>query len=317
MNKIFVRNALIVGIIAILLGTIIFSPANHVNADSLSKPNWKEGDYWGYSLKEYANETEDSEKTKMPDIAVLQEVVGNSTLTIDNLTYEVIIVKMIEYTISSCIVNGEKDEKKNDTHIYELCNFTVLFYRQKSNLAIVKTRFNWDIVPSWEPSWQNWTNEQVYRPPLNDFSFPLKIGKEWQSCSNMTETMTITGTNHTSTIRFCYRFRCLGKTDVETDIGIFPSYIIKSWMGEPEGEPFMYEISYYSPLAGNIVKKEEYQEDHICEVQILKAFSYQGRTRGEKENDMPAFEFSFFITAIVAIILFSRKRKLGGENATG
>jgi hypothetical protein len=126
---------------AILLGTTIFYPTNHaVNADSLTKPDWKEGDYWGYS--QYVNETVDPEKPKIPDIAILQEVIGNGTLTIDDITYEVVIVKRTEYSVLSSIVNDDKDDKKNYTYKYELCNFTGLFYHQKSDLAIVKILFN-------------------------------------------------------------------------------------------------------------------------------------------------------------------------------
>lgn len=302
-----IRNALTIGVITILVGTTIFSPANHVNADSLSKPNWKEGDYWGYSLKDYSNKTEEG-KPSLPEIAILEEVIGNSTLTIEDITYEVAIIKRIECHVLSSIVNDDKDDKKNYTYKYELCNFTGLFYYRQSDLAIVKILFNWWKMPTWESDWKAYTAKTILNPLLDEFGFPLEIRKEWQSCSNLTQTISDNGlSNNSYTTKMCHNFTCIGKTDVETDIGIFPSYIIKSWMGKPKGD--MYEISYYSPLAGNIVKKEEYQEDHICEVQILKAFSYQGRTHGREndKNDIPGFEFLSLIIAMVAVILLSKK----------
>jgi hypothetical protein len=170
-------------------------------------------------------------------------------------------------------------------------------------------------VPTWEPGWEVYTTENILNPPLNEFGFPLEIGKEWQSCSNLTQTISVNGfSNNSYTTKMCRNFTCTGKTDVETDIGIFPSYIIKSWTAEQEGEPFIYEVSYYSPLAGNIVKTEEYQYDDICKVLTLKAFSYHDRTHGEEENDMPAFELTSLIIAMVAIVLLSQKR-LGDRNA--
>ena len=322
-NKKVIRNALIVGIIAILLGTTIFYPTNHaVNADSLAKPDWEEGDYWEYYCISQHNWTVKEEVptngevkniTKMDGIELVEiewignktvtinhthafnktylakeTIIGNTTITVDNETYDVIVSE----TIGGSFKNGTPVYRNNDSH---LC------YYRKSDLALVKT-----IVKNESEVFY----EAVCRHPSSRFDFPLDEGKEWKRTYNCTYSYP---GHENMTWESEINYKCLRKEEVSTGIGVFECYVIKEYNSSYNGN---YTLTYFSPYAGNIVKRVRYREGNITQREELISFSYHDRTHGKEndKNDIPAFEFLSLIMAMVAIILLSQKR-LGGRDA--
>lgn len=301
--KMSIRNALIIGVIAILVGTIIFYLANNVaNTDSSTKPEWKEGDYWEYSCIHNTTigipQHDPLYNTTLPpkihhinETYIYREtVIGNTTITIDNETYDVILS---EGTCGSFTNGALYPNISGLSYLYQ-------FYYRKSELALVKfmgMSNNSEVI-----------YETIYKPPVSTFDFPLKVGKEWERRTNCTfildrpeisENIGM-GERHTN---WHTNFKCLQKTKVSTEIGVFDCYVVKAYNSTHEEN---YYLSYFSPFAGNIVKGVDYNRGKISSSQELISFSYHGRTHGE-ENDTPAFELVSFITAI-AVYCFIEQR---------
>lgn len=206
---------------------------------------------------------------------VRETIVGNDTIRVGNGTYEVMIGRRYF----------------NDTNNSSLA----LFYYRRSDLAVVKVRIS---------TMKNWVSTWIYNPPFSRFDFPLKVGKEWNRTENRTVLHNYSDTNYTITEKIHYK--CLQKTEISTRVGAFDCYAVRERNISNEGP---YNLVYFSPYAGNIVKAVTYEGGNIVSTQVLTSFSYKGRTYGQENDGIPGFEFLLLLAAVGITLVLLRKRK--------
>ncbi|UCH90172.1 MAG: hypothetical protein JSV49_05920 [Thermoplasmata archaeon] len=102
----------------------------------------------------------------------------------------------------------------------------------------------------------------TYTPPLNSFDFPLVIGERWNTIndiSTFTE-MRYSGdyANDTSEGEVEYLFEALHTETTVVPKGEFDTFVIRSQQKDSD----MYELSYFSPELGNIVRAEGYDNNN-------------------------------------------------------
>jgi hypothetical protein len=115
--------------------------------------------------------------------------------------------------------------------------------------------------------------EQVYDPPNNRWDFPIAVGDEWTSVSEVTETFTMRTLQFDETTEDTYtthlNYTCEGLETLNVPAGSFSSYKIKEEMEEGHG------YWYLSPDVGLIVKMESYNESQELTMSYeLKSYSY-------------------------------------------
>ncbi|UCD91720.1 MAG: hypothetical protein JSV43_05600 [Methanobacteriota archaeon] len=115
--------------------------------------------------------------------------------------------------------------------------------------------------------------EQVYDPPNNRWDFPIAVGDEWISISEVTETFTMRSLQFDETTEDTYttqmNYTCESIETLNVPAGSFSSYKIKEEMEEGYG------YWYVSPDVGLIVKMESYNEtEELIMTYELKSYSY-------------------------------------------
>lgn len=101
---------------------------------------------------------------------------------------------------------------------------------------------------------QNERYEVIYDPPFIVFDYPIEVGKE--GSSEVNAIYKLPGMEPTSD-KDAYQYKCLRKTDISTEIGVFDCYVIKGWFDDEEDNYF---LLYISSTAGNSVKPESYMD---------------------------------------------------------
>jgi len=126
--------------------------------------------------------------------------------------------------------------------------------------------------------------------------YPVTVNKEWWR--NITTTIiNSSGTTHQDEN---IHYKCIGKTDVNTKVGLFHCFIIKSESGEDE-----YELWYISQKTGYMyVMREQYENGEKTYQEKLTSFRYFEEKR---KGGIPGFEIAFLIIAIISIIILKKK----------
>jgi hypothetical protein len=160
-------------------------------------------------------------------------------------------------------------------------DFTVDGYRylRISDLATVKESMNLEMstsIAGIELSIEMFL-EGSYSPPLNDFGFPLDVGKEWNFTltygSSSTFVMTMgddtNSETESDTSTESYSFKCESKESITVSAGTFESYKVKQIEDDDD-----YIYTYISEKTGLFVKSEMYDDEGDLQmVMELKSYS--------------------------------------------
>ncbi len=185
-------------------------------------------------------------------------------------------------------------------------DFTVegYHYLRTNDLATVKENMTMEMSTSLmgiEVSIQMFL-EMSYDPPMNDFGFPLDVGKEWTSTSSATTTSAFAMTmgdqsqteSETDTESETSSFKCESTESISVSAGTFESY--KTNQSEDDDS---YVHNYVSEESGMFVKSEVYDEDGELQVSMqLKSYSY-----GEGQDVLDLMDYLWLIIVIVIIVV--------------
>jgi hypothetical protein len=118
------------------------------------------------------------------------------------------------------------------------------------------------------------TNE--YSPPLDAFEFPLYISEKWSAITDITSTveMRFSGdyASETSEDEFEFIYEALHTEETDVPAGTFETFVIRT---QQKGSD-LYELDFYSPELGNVVRIESYDNNN----ELLGRIDLTGYSRG-------------------------------------
>lgn len=227
-----------------------------------------------------------------------ETVIGTTTVTVHNETYDVVVVGSLLNGTASDIWGENITVSTLNMAAYDMGNGTLgLQYLRRSDHAIVKTATVQDseIVSSWSPT-----------PPYIQLGFPLSVGKTWTWTGLWTGQYHLPPPEASSNVTIYYT--CLQMTEVSTPAGTFDCYEISVGNGS-DGDN---DTLYYAPEVGNIVKEVRHWEDNGMGGTTTKELLSYSYTAEPQDDEMPAFGMAVLLAALVVALMLVKKR-VGGE----
>jgi hypothetical protein len=289
---IFKKRIIIIGFTFFLILITLISANAYAD---MEKPIFFEGDYWEYYIELYNEELEPiiNGESRI-------EIHGKYNVTIDNSEYEARIITDTSVLFGSYLNNT-----------LNLSSITVKYYQESDISLMIYVK---DSVIDGH-------SEIIYSYPFVGFYWPIKVGFSWERKAMMT----FKNDSSSFSDEVAFYYECIGKSEVNTSIGIFSCYMIKI---RSAGDDSQYTISYRSPEVGYFeVKSEEYKNDYLTKKMILKSFKYTSNStnNGEGKNDgdyddiienddtskggkTPGFEFMILLCPIIFLVLFIKRR---------
>lgn len=258
-------------ILAGIIFLMIIVPFLHISSAMMEQPKYEKGDYWEYSYKviDYVGNA----TRNVREGVAHEELIEEKKVSIDNTSYNVLVIKTVPIETS---LPGE-----NSTWVIE--------YYNSSDLSLLEAI---------EPFNSSSNLTFFYKPPLKKFSYPLYVGKEWESRGEAI----VCGPYNKWKQNFSYHYTCTGKEDIKVPAGKFSCYVIKR---DGKTNKDTYTLYYLSPEAGNEVKELSYIDGKLIREKVLISFHYRGGGR-EERKPIPNFEFLLLLKGMTILILIKR-----------
>jgi hypothetical protein len=238
-------------------------------------PEWEVGDKWSYETPYYGLTLEER-----------REVTNITTINVNGTNYDVYVLQ----TTASSLPWGD---------------FTSYNYISISNMALVRTMVIWSYGT-------NGTETiTIYQPPLENFDFPLSVGKTWTSTYTSSQYDETTGyINWTETLYY----QVTGTEKIKVKAGTFKCYVIE----ESNEWGDISQRTWYSSEVKNSVKKEDI--GRITIEKQLTSYSIKGMGDEEKFGIPTRFIIILIISIPIILILLinnvivRKKRKEAGKD---
>jgi len=289
-------------VVCLLLTALL--PVGGAAADDAGVPWWEAGDHWRYAYNQTQWRTETipplpdgngTSSTVWHNISytIMETVIGTTTVTVHNETYDVVVVGRLQNGTASEVWSDNISLSTGDSGgNYTGGGWLGLEYRRRSDHAIVKT----ETVQGSEVVSSGYTI-----PPFIQLGFPLSVGKTWAWTGRV-----LTPPHHEPR-NVTASYICLRMTEVSTPAGTFDCYEI-SVGNRSDGDN---DTLYYAPEAGNIVKRVRHSKYNMTggtTTKELLSYSYTA----EDDDEMPAFGMAVLFAGL-AVALMLVKKRTGGE----
>jgi hypothetical protein len=201
---------------------------SYASATETQMPSLSIGNFWKYRVEYFDPDT----RTVTMNGTVTKEIIGESNVTIDTMTY-------------NCFVEKIEGSWKDQNIIWTMSGKV---YRVKSDLSTVKEDMEITLRVGEEVAFNQISNV-TYNPPLKELYFPLTEGKKWNVSVMKTETVKYpeeppdTRTTH---VARNYTISNIMER-VKVDAGTFDAFVVSYRTSDT-----IYE-QYYSPAVGDSV----------------------------------------------------------------
>jgi len=247
----------------------------------LEKPTYHVGDYWDYKIS--ASMPSADTPLLFTGTAHL-EIMEKTKLTVDINNYDV-------WKIIS------RFELNSDSYNMTLTEYTTSYWRI-SDGATVKAITDEEISSIFGSEVSH--TETTHRVIQPDLAFPVDVGDSWERHEqNKVEDEKGADIEMIDTY-----YECVDATDVTTEAGSYPCYVIKSM--EDVTVSGTYDMRYHSNNVGNIVKTISYEDGMQTMIMTLESYSYSGV---KEDGGTPGFEFIPLILSVIGILFITRKKR--------